>query len=88
MQELKKTQKNMTIPNKLKTTQEMKNLQSQLKSIQVDKQLRQAQLESLQEGEEYMLTEIDVTEGQIEQVSLKSGEQFKEHITSQNVKII
>jgi hypothetical protein len=42
----------MTIPDRLKSAQEMKNLQEELKSIQVDKQSRKAQLEPLQEGEE------------------------------------
>jgi peptidoglycan hydrolase CwlO-like protein len=50
----------MTIPDILKSAQEMKNLQAELKSIQEDKQSRQAQLEPLQEGVEQMLTEIDM----------------------------
>jgi hypothetical protein len=63
MQELKQKKKTMTIPDRLKSAQEMKNLQAELKSIQVDKQSRQAQLEPLQEGAEQMLTEIDTTKG-------------------------
>jgi thioredoxin-related protein len=35
-----------------------------------------------------MLTEIDTTKGQIEQVGLESGELLKEHITAQTVEII
>jgi hypothetical protein len=44
----------------------MKNLQAELKSIQMEKQLRQAQLEPLQEGEEMMITELEATKGRIE----------------------
>jgi hypothetical protein len=85
---LKQKKKTITIPDRLKSAQEMKNLWEELKSIQVDKHSRQAHLEPLQEGEEQMLTEIDAVEGQIEQVGLESGEILKEHITTQTVEII
>jgi hypothetical protein len=87
MQELKQKYKTMTITEKLKNTQEMKNLQVDLKSIQVDKQSRKSQLEPLQ-GVEYMLTNIDATKGQIEQDGFKSGKILKEHITTHTVEII
>jgi hypothetical protein len=71
----------MKILNMLKHAQEMNNLQEKLKTIQVDKHSRQAQLEPLQEGAEQMLIEIDITKGHIEQFVLESGELLKEHIT-------
>jgi hypothetical protein len=66
----------------------MKNLQAELKTIQADKQSRQAQLEPLQEGAEQMLNDIDVAKGQIEQISLETRELLKEHITAQIVETI
>jgi hypothetical protein len=35
-----------------------------------------------------MITDIDATKGQIEQVDLESGELLKEHITAQTVETI
>jgi len=49
-QELKQKNKAMTIPDRLKSVQEMKNLQAELKTIQEDKKSRLEQFEPLQEG--------------------------------------
>jgi peptidoglycan hydrolase CwlO-like protein len=51
-----------------------------LKSIQAEKQSRQAQLEPLQERAEKMLTEIDTTKGEIGKIILETEELMKEHI--------
>jgi hypothetical protein len=81
LQELKQKKKMMTIPNKLRSAQEMKKLEAEMKTIQEVKKSRQAQLKPLQEGTKQMLTEIDTTKGQVEQVGLESGELLQEHIT-------
>jgi hypothetical protein len=47
----------------LRSTQELKNLQTELKNVQEEKQLRQAQLEPVKEGIENMLIEMDATKG-------------------------
>jgi chromosome segregation ATPase len=78
----------MTISDRLRSVQEMKNLQAELKTIQEEKKSRKVQLEPLQEGAEKMLTEIDAAKGQIEQVGLESGELLKEHITVQIVETV
>jgi predicted transcriptional regulator len=46
---LKKNKKEMNIQDRLRSVQELKNLQEELKNVQTEKQLRQAQLEPLQE---------------------------------------
>jgi hypothetical protein len=88
VQDLKQRQKNMAILDRMKSAQEMKNLQAELKSIQMEKQLRQAQLEPLQEGAEMMITELEATKGRIEKLHLESVEVLKEHITMQLVESI
>jgi hypothetical protein len=88
VQDLKHKHKNMAILDRMKSAQEMKNLQAELKSIQMEKQLRQAQLEPLQEGEEMMITELEATKGRIEKLHLESVEVLKEHITTQLVENI
>jgi hypothetical protein len=50
--DLRKNQKEMTIHDRLRSTQDLKNLQAKLKNVQAEKQLRQAQLDPPQEGAE------------------------------------
>jgi hypothetical protein len=47
MQDLKHRQKAMSITERLKGTQEMKNMQMELKTAQTNKHARQAQLDPL-----------------------------------------
>ena len=49
MQELKQQQKTMSITERLKGTQEMKTLQTELNTVQINKKERQTQLDPLQE---------------------------------------
>jgi TRAP-type uncharacterized transport system substrate-binding protein len=56
----------MAIIDRMKSAQEMKNLQEKLKSIQEEKKSRKLQLEPLHEGAKQILTEIDIVKGQVE----------------------
>jgi hypothetical protein len=78
----------MSIVEMMKIPQEMKNLLVELKSIQLEKKLRQAHLEPLHEGEEIIITEMEETKGRIEQLHLESVEVMKDHITLQLVENI
>jgi hypothetical protein len=55
IQELKQRKKTMSITKRLKGTQDMKKLQSELKIVQTKKQERQAELEPLQEQVAHMI---------------------------------
>jgi hypothetical protein len=59
-----------------------------VKSIQVEKELRQAQLEHLQEYERKMLTDMDTTKGQMEKFKLEFEEMPKEHLTAQTMEFV
>jgi hypothetical protein len=78
----------MAILDRMKSAREMKNLQEELKSIQMEKQLRQAQLEPLHERETTMITELEAAKVSIEQLHLESVEVLKEQITTQLVENI
>jgi hypothetical protein len=54
----------------------------------VEKKLRQAQLEPLQEGEATIITKLEATKGRIEQLHLESVEALKEYITMHLVESI
>jgi len=66
----------------------MKNLQEELKIIQVEKKERKAQLEPLLEGAEKMLIDIDVGKGQVEQDGLDKEELLKDPIIAQTMETI
>jgi DNA repair exonuclease SbcCD ATPase subunit len=59
IQELKQQQNSMSITERLKGTQEMKTLQTELKTAQNNKQARQAQLEPLQEKATQIIVELE-----------------------------
>jgi hypothetical protein len=49
----------MSLPDKIKTTLEMKSLQAEEKVMQAQKIARRAQFEALQENVEQLVAEID-----------------------------
>jgi hypothetical protein len=59
MEDLKQRQKTMSLPENIKTTAEMKSLQSEEKAVLAENIARQAQLEPLQEKDEQLVMEID-----------------------------
>jgi hypothetical protein len=59
IQELKKRQKTMSITECLKGTQDMKKLQTELKTTQTKKQERQDELEPLQEQATQMIVQLE-----------------------------
>jgi predicted RNA-binding protein (virulence factor B family) len=72
----------MKIQERLRSTQELKNLQAEVKNCaKVEKQMRQAQLEPLQEDVENILTEMDAAKGQMENIKWGVEEMMKEHLT-------
>jgi peptidoglycan hydrolase CwlO-like protein len=72
----------MSITERLKGTQEMKNLQMELKTAQTNKQARQAQLEPLQEKATQIIAELEVEKTRMEQAHTESTELLNEHITT------
>jgi hypothetical protein len=56
----------MSLPENIKTVVEMKTLQAEEKEVQVQKMMRQAQLEPLQEKAEQLVVEIDATKLSVE----------------------
>jgi hypothetical protein len=75
----------MSLSEKIKTTMEMKNLQAEEKAVQVQKMVRQAQLEPLQEKVEQLVIEIDATKMNIEWIGLEGGELLQNPVTAQLV---
>jgi hypothetical protein len=53
-----------------------------VKSIQVEKQMKQAQLEPLQEDVEKILIDMDIPKGQMENIRLEDKYMLKENITT------
>jgi hypothetical protein len=49
----------MSLPENIKTTAEMKNLQEEEKAVLAEKIARQAQLEPLQDKDEQLVMEVD-----------------------------
>jgi hypothetical protein len=62
--------------------QEMKTLQTELKTAQINKQERQSQLEPLQEKETQIIVELEEEKTRMAQVHAESTESLKEHITT------
>jgi hypothetical protein len=77
---LKKKKKEMEIQDRLRSAQELKNLEEELKNVQAEKQLSQAKLEPLQEGAKKMLKVVDAAKGNIENLRMEAKEILKEHI--------
>jgi hypothetical protein len=75
----------MSLPEKIKTVAEMKNLQAEEKAVQAQKIARQAQLEPLQEKEEQLVMEIDAAKVHLEQIGLEGGEILRPPVTAQVV---
>jgi hypothetical protein len=75
----------MSLPEKIKTVTEMKNLQAEEKVVQTQKMARQAQLEPLQEKAEKLVMEIDAEKVCIEQIGLEGGEILRPPVTTQVV---
>jgi hypothetical protein len=63
----------------------MKTLQTKLKTVQNNKQARQAQLEPLQEKAMQIIVELEEEKTRMAQDHAKSVESLKEHITVQRV---
>jgi hypothetical protein len=83
--EVKQRQRTMSLPEKIKTVAEMKNLQAEEKVVQAQKMARQAQLEPLQEKAEQLVVEIDAAKVSIEQIGLEGGEILRPPVTAQVV---
>jgi hypothetical protein len=82
VQDLKKRQKTMDISLRMKATEELKNLQAEVKTVQEQKQARQAQLEPFQQQAEGMIDELQTEKGKWEHVLIERREVIREHITT------
>jgi hypothetical protein len=67
IQELKQRKKTIPIPERVKGTQEIKKMQEELITVQMQKQERQAQIEPLQEWVAEVLTQAEGDKTQIAQ---------------------
>jgi hypothetical protein len=82
MEDLKQRQKTMSLPEKIKTTAEMKSLQAEEKVVQAQKIARQAQLEPLQDKAEQLVMEVDAEKSRVEQIGLEGGDILKPPVTA------
>jgi hypothetical protein len=85
MEDVKQRQRTMSLPEKIKTTAEMKNLQAEEKVVQAQKSHDKAQLEPLQEKAEQLVMEIDAVKACLEQIGLEGGEILRPPVTVQVV---
>jgi hypothetical protein len=78
----------MSITKHLKGTQEMKTLQTELKTTQMNKQERQAQLEPLQEQATQMIVQLEEEKTSMAHAHSESTTLLQEHITMQIVEAL
>jgi hypothetical protein len=78
----------MSITECLKGTQEMKTLQTELKTAQINKQARQAQLEPLQEQATQIIVELEEEKTRMVQAHSESATLLQEQITTQMVEVL
>jgi Fe-S cluster assembly ATPase SufC len=64
----------MSLPEKIKTTTELKALQLEEKALQAQKTTRQASLEHLQEKAEKLVMESDIAKKSVEEIGFEGGE--------------
>jgi DNA repair exonuclease SbcCD ATPase subunit len=83
IQELKQRQKTMSITERLKGTQDMKKLQTELKTVQTKKQERQAELEPLQEQATQMIAQLEEEKKSMAQAQTEGATLMQEEITTQ-----
>jgi hypothetical protein len=88
IQELKKRKKAMSITEHMKGTQDMKKLQSELKTAQTKKQARQAELEPLQEKATQMITQLEEEKKNMAQAQTEGATLIQEEITTQSVEAL
>ena len=62
----------MSIIEHLKGTREMKTLQTELKTVQLNKQARQAQLDLLQEKRKKIIVEMEEEKRRMDQAHIES----------------
>lgn len=72
----------MRITERLKGTQEIKTLQTELKTVQIDKQARQAQLEPLWEKVTQIIVELEEEKTRMEKEHSESAALLQEQITT------
>jgi hypothetical protein len=82
MAELKHRQKMMSLPEKIKTTKEMKSLKEKEKAVQMQKIARWDQLDPLQEKAENLVMEIDTTKTRVGHIGLEGGDMLKPPFTA------
>ena len=85
IQEIKLRQKSMSITEWLKGAQEMRTMQTGLKTVQNNKQARKPQLEALQEKETQIIVEIEEQKKRMAQYHAERIESLEEHIIAQRV---
>jgi peptidoglycan hydrolase CwlO-like protein len=78
----------MDISLRMKVMQELKKLQAEVKTMQEEKQERQAQLEPFQQQAEGMIDELQIEKGRWEHVLAESREVLKENITTQGLETL
>jgi hypothetical protein len=67
----------MSISDKLKSTQEMKNLQTKVRATQEQRHIRHDHLDPLQEQAEKMIAKLEIEKGIMEQIHLESMDVLK-----------
>ena len=78
----------MIISDRLKSAQEMKNLQAEVRVVKEEKKPWLVQLEPLQEQDEKMIAKLDTEKGRLEQMHSESLEVLKEHVIMQVVETL
>jgi hypothetical protein len=88
IQELNQWKKTMIIIKRLKGTQEMKNLQIELKTMETKKQERQVELEPLQEKEAQMIAQLEDEKKIVPQEQTEGATLMQEKVTVQSVEAL